>query len=166
MDARAYKQLSEVNEVVGSIGVKAGHVTSLDGDLDFEDHFRMGGNLVRGFDTGGIGVRDAASGYLFGSQFYVGASAEVVYPIPLLTNGLGVLGAVFVDAGTVWGLDKGSLSRSGAVADSAPYLRSSIGTGLVWESPLGLIKTNIAYPLTKKDYDKTRMFSVSGGAKF
>lgn len=165
--ARAYRELSERHEIVGSLAVRAGHVAGIGENLDFSDHFRTAGELVRGFENGGIGPRDAATGYLLGGQYYAGASAEAIYPIPVLSDGLGIKGSMFADLGTVWGADGDTVSSAGAKAlyDSAS-LRSSVGTGIVWDSPLGLFKANFAVPLSKEDGDRTQVFSISGGTRF
>lgn len=165
--ARAYRELSERHEIVGSLAVRAGHVAGIGENLDFSDHFRTAGELVRGFENGGIGPRDATTGYLLGGQYYAGASAEAIYPIPVLSDGLGIKGSIFADLGTVWGVDDDTVSSSGAkpIFDTAS-LRSSVGTGIVWDSPLGLFKANFAVPLSKEDGDRTQVFSISGGTRF
>ena len=165
--ARAYRELSQRHEIVGSLACRAGHVAGIGENLDFSDHFRTAGELVRGFENGGIGPRDATTGYLLGGQYYVGASAEAIYPIPVLSDGLGIKGSIFADLGTVWGADGDTLSSTGATAlyDTAS-LRSSVGTGIAWDSPLGLLKANFALPLSKEDGDRTQVFSISGGTRF
>jgi outer membrane protein insertion porin family len=165
--ARLYRELSERHEIVGSISVRGGQVAGIGQDLDFSDHFRTAGDLVRGFENGGIGPRDASTGYLLGGRYYAGASAEAIYPIPVLSDGLGIKGSIFADLGTVWGADGATVSSSGAQAlyDSAS-IRSSVGTGVVWDSPLGLFKANFALPLSKEDGDRTQVFSISGGTRF
>ncbi|MBY3157347.1 outer membrane protein assembly factor BamA [Rhizobium laguerreae] len=165
--ARVYRELSERHEIVGSIAVRGGQVAGIGQDLDFSDHFRTTGELVRGFENGGIGPRDATTGYLLGGQYYAGASAEAIYPIPVLSDGLGIKGSIFADLGTVWGADGDTVSSSGAKAlyDSAS-IRSSVGTGIAWDSPLGLFKANFALPLSKEDGDRAQVFSISGGTRF
>lgn len=165
--ARAYRELSERHEIVGSMAVRGGQVAGIGKDLAFADHFRSVGDLVRGFENGGIGPRDASSGYLLGGQYYAAATAEVIYPIPVLTDGLGVRGSIFADIGTVWGANARTVSSSGASAlnDNAS-LRASLGTGVVWDSPFGLLKANFAVPLSKADGDRTQVFSISGGTRF
>jgi outer membrane protein insertion porin family len=164
---RFYKELSEKREIVGSIGVRAGYIAPVGDGLDFADHYRMGSDLVRGFASGGIGPRDKATGFLLGGEYYAAATAEAIYPIPVLSDGLGINGTVFADIGSVWGADGDSLSRAGSEAlyDSAS-VRASIGTGIVWDSPIGLFKANIALPVLKEDGDRTQVFSLTGGTKF
>ena len=70
------------------------------------DHFKMGPNLVRGFQPNGIGPRDITVGTTndaLGGTMYWGASFEMQYPFYFLPKDAGFRGAVFVDAGSVWG---------------------------------------------------------------
>ena len=55
-------------------------------------------------------------------------------------------------------------------------IRSSVGVGLIWDSPLGPLRFDLAYPLKKycatpitgggEVCDKTQIFRFSGGTKF
>jgi len=45
-------------------------------------------------------------------------------------------------------------------------LRASGGIGLLWDSPLGPIRFDFAWPFMKEDYDQTQWFRFSGGATF
>jgi len=48
------------------------------------------------------------------------------------------------------------------VADSN-VMRSSLGVGLIWDSPLGPIRADYAIPVTKASYDVTQRFRFSAG---
>ena len=77
------------------------------------DDFKMGPNLVRGFAPAGIGPRDITPGTAndaIGGTNYWGASLEFQYPFYFLPKDSGFRGAVFVDAGSVWGY-KGETHR-------------------------------------------------------
>ncbi len=59
--------------------------------------------------------------------------------------------------------------------DGANMIRSSVGVGLIWDSPLGPLRFDLAYPLsqycaTSSDgpqiCDRTQIFRFSGGTKF
>ena len=69
------------------------------------DHFQMGPNLVRGFAPAGIGPRDLTLGGnqdpLGGTMFW-GASVEAQTPFYFLPKDVGIKGAVFADAGSLW----------------------------------------------------------------
>jgi outer membrane protein insertion porin family len=51
------------------------------------------------------------------------------------------------------------------VADSTK-IRSSVGVGLLWDSPLGPLRFDLAYALTRESYDHTQVFRFGGGSKF
>ena len=72
------------------------------------DHFQMGPNLVRGFAPNGIGPRDltffpfTGSGDALGGTKYWGASAELQMPFWFLPKEVGLKGAVYADAGSLF----------------------------------------------------------------
>ncbi len=105
-DARYYYELFE--DVVGIARVQGGHIVGLGGDdLRIVDHFFMGPSLVRGFASSGIGPRDISSldsrSNAIGGTTYFGGTLEVQFPIFGLPRDLGLRGAVFADAGTLFG---------------------------------------------------------------
>ena len=76
--------------------------------LRVTDQFNPGPSLVRGFAPGGIGPRDISNpfnqkGNSLGGSNYIGASVETQFPIFGMPRELGLKGALFADAGTVWG---------------------------------------------------------------
>ncbi len=87
--------------------LQAGNMIGLGGDgVRMLDDFKMGPNLVRGFQPAGIGPRDITPGTsndVLGGTMYWGASFELQYPFYFLPKDSGFRGAVFVDAGSVWG---------------------------------------------------------------
>jgi outer membrane protein insertion porin family len=59
--------------------------------------------------------------------------------------------------------------------NSPSMIRSSVGVGLLWDSPLGPLRFDLAYPITKycatgiggnEVCDRTQVFRFSGGTKF
>lgn len=162
-----YSELFPRENVVGSLGLKAGNITAIGQDLAFVDHFRNDGNLVRGFQRGGFGPRDAATGYSLGGQFYLGGTAETSMPLPFIPESFGLNGVLFVDAGSVFNPDKSSVRHSGSNVLSDDFsIRAATGAGIAWNSPVGLIKANVAMPIAKEDGDKLQWFSFSAGSRF
>ena len=114
-DARYYRELFE--DVVGIARVQGGQswastaATTVgdNGDLRIVDQFFLGPSLVRGFATNGIGPRDISSldsrANAIGGTTYFGGSLEVQFPICGLPRELGLKGAVFADAGTLFGYE-------------------------------------------------------------
>jgi outer membrane protein insertion porin family len=44
--------------------------------------------------------------------------------------------------------------------------RVSVGASLIWDSPFGPLRFDLAYALTKQPYDHTQIFRFGGGTKF
>lgn len=181
-DARYYRELIE--DVVGIARVQGGHIMGFDsndgggnGDLRIVDHFFMGPSLVRGFAPNGIGPRDISSldsrANAVGGTTYFGGSLEMQFPIWGLPRELGLKGAVFADAGTLFGyegpttfnLNGGSiLDPADAACSQDPNvpqncievldskkIRSSVGASILWSSPLGPIRFDYAVALSKEE---------------
>jgi outer membrane protein insertion porin family len=151
----------------------------LGGGLRMLDHFQMGPNLVRGFTPAGIGPRDLSIGTLhdaLGGSMYWGASVEVQTPLYFLPKESGVKVAAFADAGSLWNY-KGPTSwlapLPGATGETLNpsgnnmFVNSAVGVGLIWASPFGPLRFDLAYPITKrKDIDRTQLFRFGGGTTF
>lgn len=73
--------------------------------------------------------------------------------------------ALFSDVGRLWatGASNFYLSTSQQITNSQA-MRASIGTALIWNSPLGSPQVNYAYPVAKQPYDVTqRLNSTAAG---
>jgi outer membrane protein insertion porin family len=168
-DARYFYPLIE--DIVAIGRVQAGHVAGFGSDpLLITDHFSMGPNLVRGFAPSGIGPRDANNltrGAL-GATTYAGASLELQAPIPGIPNEFGLKVAAFADAGTAFGYDGRTDFGARGVLDVVDddQIRSSVGLGLLWSSPLGPIRFDYAWALSKAPGDRTQAFRFQGGTRF
>ena len=106
-DGKYYTPL--VADIVGLIHVQAGALTKIgNNDIRMLDHFQMGPNLVRGFAPNGIGPRDltffqfTGQGDALGGTKYWGASAELQMPFWFLPKEVGLKGAVYADAGSLF----------------------------------------------------------------
>ena len=188
-DIRYYRPIYD--DFIGIVHLQGGNVTGFGSEknLRIGDEFQLGPTLVRGFAPSGIGPRDISNlaAYKYnplGGSEYFGASLEVQFPLPLLPRDLGLRGAVFSDAGTLFGYHGQTNFTPGGGAcvpsDVAPnftqgtcvqvrdsnMIRSSVGASLLWASPLGPIRFDYAYALTKDKYDVTQAFRFSGGTSF
>lgn len=165
--AQFFETLNDEQTWIGSLKLQAGNVAGLGQKLAYMDHLYNTTELVRGFEGGGIGPRDSATGYSLGGQFYLGASAEASSPLPFIPETAGLRGSVFADAGSVFAPDGATILASGSNVLSRQFaLRAAVGVGLSWDSPLGLIKANFAVPVLKRPEDKPQIFSLSAGSKF
>ena len=160
------------------------------------DQFQEGPNLVRGFAPNGIGPRDinpyGTQDALGGTQYW-GASLEFQTPFWFLPKELGMKGAVYADAGwlgdykgpTDWATTgevnlPGCIppTNNGMASPAAPgtclglqyasqnVVRTSVGVGLIWQSPFGPLRFDYAIPLTKGKYDIVQEFKFGGGTTF
>jgi outer membrane protein insertion porin family len=192
-DARYYHDLW--GDLVGLVRVQAGHVTSWGGkDLRMLDHFQMGPQLVRGFAPAGFGPRDLTPGTTndaIGGTLYWGASLELQMPVYFLPKEAGMKFAAFADAGSLWDYT-GPVARvstgeklrcpGGGTADTrivpsgtplgnacfgdSSLIRSSVGVGVIWDSPFGPIRFDYSFPLSKAGYDRVQEFRFGGGTRF
>ena len=100
-----------------------------------------------------------------GTKYFV-TTAEAQTPVPFVPSEFGLKVAVFGDAGTVYGYGGPTyfpkFGQSVQVADST-FIRSSVGAGLVWDSPLGPLRVDYAFPLTKTGYDVLQPFHFGVG---
>jgi outer membrane protein insertion porin family len=158
IDARYYKELYADADIVGLVKVSAGNITGLGQDVRALDDFFKGGETIRGFATYGIGPRDANNLAVGGKNFYA-ATAEVQFPLPGLPPDFGLRGALFADAGSLFGTDV-------ANAKDENTLRSSVGGSILWASPIGLLRADFAQALTKAKTDDTEFFRFSAGKQF
>jgi outer membrane protein insertion porin family len=183
LDTKYYTAL--VSDIVSVIHLQGGILSKLGNqDLRMLDHFQMGPNLVRGFASNGIGPRDitywslGGSGDALGGTKYWGASMELQMPFWFLPKEVGLKGAVYADAGSLWGYQgPTSWSATGEVNtracptcglqyDDGNLVRSSVGVGLIWASPFGPLRFDYAVPLTKGKYDTVQEFRFGGGTSF
>ena len=160
------------------------------------DQFQEGPNLVRGFAPNGIGPRDinpyGTQDALGGTQYW-GASLEFQMPFWFLPKEVGLKGAVYADAGwlgdykgpTDWA-QTGEVNLPGCIPptnnglanpaapgtclglqyDPGNVVRTSVGVGLIWQSPFGPLRFDYAVPITKGKYDIVQQFKFGGGTSF
>jgi outer membrane protein insertion porin family len=158
-EARAYYAVTDEITAVGR--ASGGIVTGWGGqDVRLLDLFYKGNETVRGFATAGYGPRDTLSANqdALGGRMFYATTAEVLFQIPGVPQDLGLRGAVFADAGSLWGLNSTAAKQPGAVG-TTPALRASVGVGLAWDSPIGALRADYAFPIAKQPYDKTQSFS-------
>jgi outer membrane protein insertion porin family len=168
-DVRYYHDFG--NDVVGMVRTQGGYIAPYGGQtLPLMSSFFGGPTLVRGFAVNGFGPRDVTAGTTqdnIGGSRYWATSAELMGPIPGMPQEIGLRAGVFADAGSLWGY-KGptsfpGLSQSLTVAD-AKTVRSSVGSSLIWDSPVGPLRVDYAYPLTKAPTDVTQRLHFGFGA--
>lgn len=171
-DVRSYYE--PIQDVIGVMRLQGGYIHGWGSDgLRMLDHFQMGPNLVRGFAPSGIGPRDLTPGTTrdaLGGSMYWGASVEFQTPFFFAPKEVGIKLAAFADAGSLWnytGPTSWSVTNEFLQPSSnSMFVNSSVGVGLLWSSPFGPLRFDLAYPITKQSFDRTQIFRFSGGTTF
>jgi outer membrane protein insertion porin family len=156
--ARYFMPLFPDAGLVGSIKGQAGIINTFGAKgINPVEAFNYGGSLVRGFQASGMGPR--SSGQVVGYTAYAGASAEVEFPIPMLPETYGLHGAVWGDAAVIGG--SGAPGYSIDANSVNQPLKSAVGASIIWDSPFGPLRGDVAYVISKATNDKTQVFALT-----
>jgi len=104
-----------------------------------------------------------------GGQLFWATTAEVRFPFPFVPENLGMQGAVFVDAGSLWDpsqLAVNAVNQEGSFIFDSSQVRLSTGFSLIWQSPLGPLRADFAQALLKADFDRTELFRFGASTNF
>jgi outer membrane protein insertion porin family len=150
---------------------EGGAVAATGGDgTRVTDRF-FGNGKIRGFEPNGIGPRDlsAANEDALGGNFFAVARFEAEFPLGLPEE-YGIRGGLFLDVGSVWGLDDragtAAQPNGDALVDDSAHLRSAVGVSLFWDTPIGPLRFNLSKVLEKEDYDKEQSFDLTISTRF
>ncbi len=194
IDGKFYTPL--VADIVGLVHLQGGMLNEVGNNpIRMLDHFQMGPNLVRGFAPNGIGPRDInpfGTQDALGGTKYWGVAFEMQMPFWFLPKEIGLKGAIHADAGglydykgpTEWALT-GEVNTPGCIPptnfknvppasgtclglqyDPQNLVRTSVGMGLIWQSPFGPLRFDYSVPLTKGAHDVVQQFMFGGGTSF
>jgi outer membrane protein insertion porin family len=180
IDTRGYYPLTPKVTLVGR--VQGGFIDGWGGeDVRMTDLFFKGGETIRGFERAGIGPRDACEDLTtgkrvkdcsrdpLGGQAFWAATGEARFPLPFVPDNLGIQGAVFVDAGSLWmpsGLAESAVATENSFINDGPDVRLSTGVSLIWQSPLGPLRADLAQALLKASFDRTEIFRFGASTAF
>lgn len=163
--ARYFHLLADDADIIGSVSGSAGYVVGFNKNLNVFDQFTLTNGDIRGFENKGIGPRIAgANDDPLGGTTYFTVSAEATFPLPAFPRDFGLRGAVFADAGTLFGNEVDP--RGDSVNGEDASLRASVGVGLMWASPFGTLRVDYAIPVLKEDFDKTQHFKFGINNQF
>ena len=134
---------------------KLGNIFSLNNnDILTDDKFSLGGRWLRGFDNYGAGPRNSRTSYVGGNNL---AATKFDYSYELTKNSnFPFYINFFNDYGLLW-------ENKTTPTNSDNSLRSSVGFGFKYYSPIGPIGFTWGFPLIEKEYDIKRMFLFSVG---
>ena len=140
--------------------------TTLSGNSRITERFFLNSNRLRGFDGAGVGPRDLASTNedALGGNYFAVARFEAEFPVGLPEE-YGITGGLFLDVGSVWGLDD-VVGAGGTIVDDSMNLRSSIGVSVFWNTQVGPLRFNFSKAIVKEDFDRERTFDLTVSTQF
>jgi outer membrane protein insertion porin family len=161
-NVRALAERKVLNEEVTLRAIfEGGAVVSTGGYVSRVTDRFFGNGKIRGFENNGIGPRDLTTGDALGGNYFAVARLEADFPLGLPEE-YGITGGMFLDVGSVWGLDD---TAGGAIDDSAST-RAAIGVSVLWEAPIGPLRFNFSKALKKETYDREQRFDLSISTQF
>lgn len=120
-------------------------------EIIFTERFKAGGsNSLRGYATDSLGPRDLL-GEPTGGEAVVIVNEEIRYRHP---SRLGF--ALFYDGGNVFD----------TISDMSFHFRHDLGFGLRWESPVGLLRVDLGFPLSRRAGEEAYQLWLSFGQAF
>ena len=145
------------DDLVASISIFTKAANSMgDDDVRISNRLYLPSGKLRGFESGKVGPIDG--GDFIGGNYL--ASFNAASELPIFESLETIDFNIFYDAANVWGVD-----YSSTINDSSA-LRSSMGLGIDWYTPIGPLSFSFAQPLSKKETDKTETFRFNLGTTF
>ena len=159
-DGKAYKYFTIADYYTFKLFLNGGYIVGYgDEDVRLSNRYYLGGSNMRGFEFAGIGARDKYTKDALGGNWMIYSGAEMSFPIGL--DELGVRGRTFVDVGMLGKPD----NFDKRYMDYSDTPRVAAGFGFQWQSPMGQIDVDLAFPIVKEDYDETEVFRLNFGSR-
>ena len=156
-EARWFYPLSEKYTMAFSGRLGYGNSYGSTTEFPFFENFYAGGpRSVRGYKENTLGPKDS-NNLALGGNFLVLGNAELILPVPFLTDVESVRLTAFLDTGNVYG-PKESIDASA--------LRMSTGISGLWLSPFGVLTVSMAAPFNTQPGDDTQFFQFTFGTSF
>lgn len=158
--ARYYLPVLQDTGIRTSIRGTAGVINDFSGsEVHSVEAYQLGPTFVRGFESKGIGPR-LGTGEAVGSTWYVGGSAELEFPVPVLPENYGLSAAIWADAGYVGGVARYGANALDPGSTDNP-LKASVGASIIWDSPFGPLRGDFGYVVSKATADRTQVFQLT-----
>ena len=153
-----YKYFTELYENnISSISFLFQSANSLkDDDIKLSERLYLPSSKLRGFEIGKVGPKDGED--FIGGNFLSAININTTIP-QILPNNESTDFLIFMDIANIWGVDYDS-----SLDDDK--IRSSIGIGIDWFTPIGPLNFSLAQPLSKSSNDRTESFRFNLGTTF
>ena len=148
------------------LGASGGYLNTIGGKDLIIDRFFLGGDNLRGFQTGGVGPHDSTSGDPLGGRLLWTQTTELRFPLPVSAD-LGLTGRAFVDVGALTDASfKNNASCVGCKINASAAPRLGAGVGVSWRTQFGLINIDLAPFTVSQPNDQKQVFRFGFGTRF
>ncbi|OIQ90917.1 outer membrane protein assembly factor BamA precursor [mine drainage metagenome] len=163
-NVRASQYFPVTDDMVAHFGIGGGYMNPWGGkSVNITQRYYLGGDTLRGFrDFDGVSPRDLTTLDALGGMWEYNGTAELTFPVGFPKE-MGVKGKLFTDFGSIGPVNSGVPTDSVLQSSS---LRLSVGTGIVWKSPMGPIDIDFGIPILKQSYDQDQIFRLNFGTRF
>ena len=158
LNFRTYRTILR-DDIILSSNLSSGVIVGSDASL--MNRFSLGGDRLKGFRNQGIGPYDSTYDTHLGGKMYTSLSLEASFPIGIPEE-YGIYGGIFLDTGSLWGLDNTDTGR----IDDSSEIRSALGFSIFWESAIGPLRFNWSSPIKKETNDVTENFRFTIDTRF
>lgn len=149
-----------------------GYIQPLDGDYVSRVYrYFLGGESLRGFDIAGVGSRNwFYTSYSLGGMWKLNGSTQLNFPV-FIPDEYQIKGFVFADYGILGKPPRDEYTYRnvyGAIRNNFidSDLRTSVGFGIYWNTPMGPMNFSWGWPLHMNEYDRERRFLLSFETQF
>jgi outer membrane protein insertion porin family len=126
-------------------------------DIKLSERLFIPPKKLRGFESGKVGPKDGND--FIGGNYLTAFNAQTNIP-KIFENAQNLDAIIFFDAASIWGVDYDSS------LDDGGKLRSTIGVGLDWFTPIGPLSFSLTEVITKEDTDIKESFRFNLGTTF
>ena len=126
-------------------------------DIKLSERLNVPSSRLRGFEFGKVGPKDGAD--FIGGNYVSALNFSSTLP-QILENAQNTDFLIFIDAANVWGVDYDSS------IDDSNKIRSAIGVGVDWFTPVGPLSFSLSQTLSKASTDSTESFRFNLGTTF
>ena len=147
--------------------LEVGYIQPLDGDyISRVYRYFLGGESLRGFDVAGVGSRNwYYTTYSLGGLWKVNGSTQLNFPI-FIPDEYQVKGFVFADYGVLGKPPAQEDMFYGKPNHIDDTIRTSVGVGIYWNTPMGPMNFSWGWPLKMTEYDREQRFLLSFETQF
>ena len=153
---KSYNELYENNITTASFLLQSA-ISLTNDDIKLSERLTVPSRRLKGFENGKVGPKD--QGDYVGGNYLTTFNLTTTLP-QILPNAQNTDFLIFFDAANVWGVDYDSS------LDDNSKIRSSIGIGVDYFTPIGPLNFSLSQVLSKADSDITESFRFNLGTTF